>query len=130
MTLFSSLLVAFFTSTAWAAEPPVLMLDITLKIDEEVVSKPKLTTLSGEPASIKSVAGDESGFFIEVTPTLRDGNQVHMQFALTSLSDGTRKELGKPQVVSLLGQAAEITQGPSGRSSKTVTLAVTPTLKD
>ena len=128
MPLFSPFFVLLFTSTGWAAEPAAITLDVTLQIDQEVAATPKVTSISGQTAQIKLVPSDESGVFIELTPTLRDGNQVHMDIVLATRIDGEEKIVSQPQIVSLLGQSAEFSHAPADASSKPITLMITPTL--
>ena len=69
--------------------PTAITLDITLQIDREVAATPKVTSISGQTAQLRLIHSDESGVFIELTPTLRDGNQVHMDIVLAMTSATT-----------------------------------------
>ena len=114
-------------STAYAAEAEALILELELRINGTVVSQPRVVSLSGETASIETVSEEGDGVFIEVTPTLRENDQVHMGFVIARVEDTKKIILSEPQLVSLLGQPAEITEGRRG--SPTVSLAVTATRK-
>ena len=128
MALFSSLFTLLFTPTGWAVEPAAITLDVTLQIGQEVAATPKVTSVSGQPAQIKMVPDDDNGVFIQLTPTLRDGNQVHMNIVLATQIDGEEKIVSQPQLVSLLGQSAEFSHVPADASSKPITVMITPTL--
>ena len=134
MHLVASLFTLLFTSTSWAADPTAVMLDITLKVNDVLVSEPKITSVSGQTASVQFTQNPQTAVVVEVTPTVQEGNQVHMSFVLATRSRqakegaGEKTVLSKPQLVALLGQTAEITQAASGESAQTIALTVTPTL--
>ena len=117
-------------STGVAAEQEAVILAMQLKIDGELVSKPTVITISGETASIQSMSTDGDGFSIAVTPTLTEKNQVEMTFVVTRLEKDKKTILSKPHMVSLLGQPAEITEVSKDDRKTTMSLAVTPSLKD
>ena len=128
MHLVASLFTLLFTSTSWAADPTAVMLDITLKVNDVLVSEPKITSVSGQTASVQFTQNPQTAVVVEVTPTVQEGNQVHMSFVLAKETAGEKTVLSKPQLVALLGQTAELTQAASGDSAQTISLTVTPTL--
>ena len=134
MHLVATLFTLLSISTSWATDPTAVTLDITLKVNDVVVSEPKITAVSGQAASVQLTQDPQTAFVVEVTPTVREGDQVHMSFVLATRSPqakegaGEKTVLSKPQLVALLGQTAEITQAASGESSQTIALTVTPTL--
>ena len=129
MKLLLSSIVFLFASTGFAAEEAI-NLDMKLRIDGKLVSQPRVVSLSGKRASIESVSKEGDGFSIEVTPTLKDKNQIHMKFVVAKLEKDKRSILSEPQMVSLLGQQAEISEASTDEPPKTMSLTVTPTLKD
>ena len=119
-----------FTSTGLGAENEAVILEMKLRIDDKLVSQPKIISISGETASIESVSKDGNGIVIEVTPTLQHKNQVHMKFVVAKMENHKKNILSEPQIISLLGQSAEITQEMHDKPQKTISLVVTPMLKD
>ena len=125
------LLTAFlflFTATGFTADKEAITLDMSLSIDGKLISKPRVVSISGKTASITSASDDEDGVFIEVTPTLQNKNEVFMKFIVAKLEKGKKTILSKPQMISILGKQAEITQELTNGSHKSMSLVVTATL--
>jgi len=118
------------SSTGFATEDRIVVLEVKLSIDGRLVSQPKILSVSGETATIESKCEEGNGIFIEVTPTVQGENQVHMSFVIAQVYNGTKTVLSEPRIVSLLGHSAELTQGSKDNSQQTMSLAVTPTLKN
>ena len=108
---------------------PVLNLEIQLSLDGEVVSQPKIMTLSGQSAKIESLNQDGNGVSIEVIPTLQHEDQVHMRFVISTIEKSNPIILSKPQVVSPVGQSARITQAVVLEGVNSLSLSVTPTVQ-
>ncbi len=130
MRYFLSFYLLLFSSIGLAGTEEAIILDMKLSIDGNLVSQPKIISISGETASIKSVSKDGTGISIAVTPTLQKKNQVLMKFVLTKLENDKETILSQPQIITLLGQSAEISEKSKGRPNKKMSLTVTPTLKD
>ena len=125
------LLTAFlflFTATGFAANKKAITLDMSLSIDGKLISKPRIISISGKIANITSTLDNGDGVFIEVTPTLQNKNEVFMKFIVTKLEKGKKIILGKPQMISILGKQAEITQELTSGSHISMSLVVTATL--
>ena len=124
------LLTAFlflFTTTGFAADKKAITLDISLSIDGKLISKPRIFAISDKTASITLASDNGDGVFIEVTPTLQNKNEVFMKFIVAKLEKGKKTILGKPQMISILGKQAEITQESTNGSYKSMSLVVTTT---
>ena len=130
MKYFLSLLLILFTSIAIASENATLILDVSVHIDGELVSQPRFLSAAGQTASIESVGKDGHGYSITVTPTLKDDNQVHMKFEVATLHNDKKTIVSTPQLITLVGQSAEITQVSKDDPKRTMSLTVIPTLKE
>ncbi|HAZ11346.1 MAG: hypothetical protein A2X86_20290 [Bdellovibrionales bacterium GWA2_49_15] len=127
MKVFLSVLV-FFGLNCFAATNDIVTLDMALKIDGRLVSKPNVKVLFGKTATVEQTTPSGDGTFIEVLPTKNAKNQVIMKFKVGKIVAGKREVLSRPQVTTLLDQRAEITQESIETSSKSISLSVTPSL--
>lgn len=118
-----------FISNGFANEKDVLVLDVELNLDGRLVAQPNVISFSGETAKIESVSKDGNGICIEVTPTLQNTNQVHMTFVLVKIEQEKKSIISSPQIISLLGQPAEIKIESQDQSDMSLSLTVTPSLK-
>lgn len=124
-----NILLFLFATNLFASELPILTLDMKVQIEGEPISHPKISTFSGDTASIESITKNGVGFIIEVTPSLQKTNQVQMSFIVTKINKDTRTILSKPQIITLLDQSAEITQTHTESSKPYLSLSVTPSLQ-
>lgn len=129
MNILWTMVLFLYGTKLFAAEHPILTLDMKVQIEGEPISHPKISTISGDTSSIETISQSGDGFLIEVTPTLQNTNQVQMSFIVTKINKDTRTILSKPQIITLLDQSAEITQTHTGSSKPTLSLSVTPSLQ-
>ena len=129
MNVLWTVVLFFYRTNLFAAEPTILTLDIVVQIEDEPLSRPTLSINSGDTASIESLSKDGEGFVIEVTPTLQNTNQVQMSFIVTKINKDTRTILSSPQIITLLDQSATITQKHADSSEPSLSLSVTPSLQ-
>lgn len=84
-------------------------LDMKLKIDDRVVATPKVVTVDGMPVTISSTYDDnQKGFFIEITPTLKENQVVFLDFKVYETTKGIKKLISSPKVETILGRSASL----------------------
>ena len=118
------------SSEGLPSQEAVLVLEMNMSVEGQAVFQPKVVVFSGQKARVESVSEAGDGYAVEVTPVLENGNQVRMDFVLVGMSNGEKTVLSRPQIVTLLGLPAEITRTSGDSSQETLSLAVTPSLKN
>ena len=123
-------LLLLLSSEGLPSQEAVLVLEMNMSVEGQAVFQPKVVAFSGQKARVESVSESGDGYAVEVTSVLENGNQVRMDFVLFASDKGEKTVLSRPQIVTLLGEPAEITRASGDSSQETLSLAVTPSLKN
>ncbi len=121
-------LLVLFGLNCFAATKDIVTIDMALKIDGKLVSKPNVKVLFGQTATVEQTTNTGDRTFIEVLPTRNAKNEVVMKFKVGKIVSGKREILSTHQIITLLDQQAEVTQEAKQGSSQSISLEVTPHL--
>lgn len=120
-----AVLLCLLTSWCFAQGVEPIRLNMEIKINGNITSKPNVLINSGETAKITQTSdSSNSSFFIEVTPTYINDTQVKMNFVVGLVENGKEVILSKPKITNVLGKPAHLTLGQDDSAKTQLSLEI------
>ena len=125
-----NLITLLLTSSVSFAAKQAYEMKVELSINGQVVSRPKIRTLDGEPTTVTEKSENNEETFVEVTASegqgeIKGNKAILMKFKIGRIENGERKILAEPQIMAIENKKAEMNISSHTAQNHELNLSVT-----